>query len=61
MKIALEVVHSEAKELSKGLNLKVGPEGARTPGPAVGDLIILTVTVSSRELHDKMHSAGRSF
>lgn len=43
MKSALEVVHSEAKELSKGLNLKVGPEGARTPGPAVGDLIILTI------------------
>ena len=35
------VVHREAKEPSKGLDLKVGPEGAGRPGPAVGDFTLI--------------------
>lgn len=35
------VVNREAKAPSKGLNLKVGPEGAGRPGPAVGDFTLI--------------------
>lgn len=58
-----EEVQREAKGLHKDVNLKVGPEGAGMPSPAVGDfvLIILTITVSSWEFHGKMCSAGSPF